>query len=66
MSAAWITLDDRSMINAAIVVQWCRPEDLKAWRGQGRKPMLVDFGAGNGCKIGAPIPAEARLIETES
>lgn len=65
MSAAWITRDSRGVVTAGIIAQYADASDLRAWSQDGRKPELVDFGRGNGCKVGAPLPDDARIIELD-
>jgi len=65
MSAVWITRDKDGIITAGYVAQHTDSSDLRALAKAGRKPELVDFGAGNGCKIGAPLPPHAVIIDTD-
>lgn len=64
MTAAWITRDKDGVVTAGIIAQYADAADLKAWRKDGRKPELVDFGPGNGCKVGVRLPETARVIDT--
>jgi hypothetical protein len=60
MPAIWITRNEAGIVRAASVAEFTRPETIKEWRDQGRKPELIEAES---VTLNQLLPATIRIVQ---